>query len=364
MDTGKFRKLNGFHVVFLPQNIMVGIGIYSLAHNLSSVGYDQWLVVPVLGIIATLTLWPIIKLCEAYPDDTIFKINERILGKWIGKMFNMLLITYSILQVSAINQTYLRLVQTVTLPEYSTFPTSLMLFFVMVCIVLGGIKSIARFCILSFFFTVWMLYFVRWALFSAEWLHLVPTFQFGVNDLFEALYGGSLSMLGYGLILVYYPYIINRQKAFIHSAIGMWISITIYFIISASSVAYFSVWQLENVKFPVLNLLQAVQLTFVERIENFGTTLWIFLVLSTSSAYLWVAKKGFDALFSDNRNRTWHVFAVAFIGLFLFQGPIPDRVQIRLFEQWNVYLGYVTILLPILLLLLNKIKQRGKRNDA
>ncbi|MFC0559725.1 GerAB/ArcD/ProY family transporter [Halalkalibacter alkalisediminis] len=356
MDKGKLKKLNSYHVVFLAQNTMIGIGLFTLPNDIGNVGYNQWMVPLILGVLANLSLIPIILICKKFPDDSIYMINKKVLGKILGQGANAILTIYGIIGASTVCRAYARLIQSIVLPAYSTLAVAIALYFVMVCVVLGGIKSVARFCILSFFTTGWMIFFLQWPLQAGNWLHVYPTFEVGVKDWLFALYNGSIAMFGYGLIMFYFPYIKNQKKAFLHTSIGIWIAVAYYFLVSLASVVYFSPWQIVNLLFPVLNLFQAIQLPFVERIENFGTTLWVFLILSTSSTYLWVAKKGVDVLINKNKNRTWHLYVVAFISWFLFTGPIPHNIQVLFLEDWTVFYGYTLLVFPILLLFVHKIR--------
>ncbi|ARK30704.1 GerAB/ArcD/ProY family transporter [Halalkalibacter krulwichiae] len=364
MDKGNFKKLNKYHVIFLAQNTMIGIGLFSLPSDISDAGYNLWLVPIFLGILANATLIPIIMLCKKFPNDHLFKISEKVLGKVVGKGLNVIFFVYALLACCSVSRSYVRVLQTITLPEYTIAVPSILLYFVMYCIAHGGVKSLARFCIFSFFVTGWLVYFIRWPFQMGNWYNAIPTFEISMYGWLQALFHGSMSMFGYGLILFYYPYIQDQKKAFVHTSIGIWIAVSYYVAVSLGSVVYFSPWQLDQLLFPVLNLLQAVQLEFVERIETFGTTLWVFLILSTTAVYLWVAKKGLDALFSHHQNRTWHLIIVAFISWFLFAGPIPYDIQDIIFDDWGVFYGYGLILVPILLLIANKIKHRKQKQQT
>ncbi|MBP3950359.1 GerAB/ArcD/ProY family transporter [Bacillus suaedae] len=358
MDKGKFEKLNKFHVIFLAQNIIIGIGLFSLPSDLSEAGNNMWLVPSILGILANLILIPLILLCKRYPEDSIFQMTEKIVGKGFGKIINFFLLLYGIVQVAVVLQGYVRLVQSITLPNHTIVPTTIAIMLVLICIVYGGIKSIARFCMFAFFITIWMVYFTKWAFQTGDWFHVVPTFEIDTSAWALSLHNGAQSMFGFGIIVLYYPYIINKKKAFLHTSIGIWISVVVYTLITLASVVYFSAWQQNHVLYPILNLYQAVQLNFVERIENFGVSLWVFLVLSTTAAYLWLAKKGMDALFSQHKNKDWHLYVVSFLSAFLFLGPIPNKIQNIVFEEMSVYYGYLFFLLPIFLLLIDLMKRR------
>ena len=137
MDVTKKKILNGYHVIFLVQNIMVGMGLLSLSNSLSPVGYSQWWFPILFGIIANITLIPMIWLALQYRDDDLFDIHEKLLGKWIGKMLNGFLIIYATILFAAVIQNYLELVQIALLPE-RTIKGHLILFILLTVFIVKG----------------------------------------------------------------------------------------------------------------------------------------------------------------------------------------------------------------------------------
>ncbi|AST92475.1 hypothetical protein BC6307_14820 [Sutcliffiella cohnii] len=367
MDKGRFKKLNKYHVIFLVQNIMIGIGLLTLPKDISNVGNNQWIVPFLLGVIANISIFPIVYIGRKFPNDPFFIVIEKLWGKILGTIVHLLIIFYGILQVGNVIHSYLRLVQTVALPNYTVSFMSIALYIPLVTIVLGGIKSIARFCMFSFFFTAWMMIFTKWAFQAGHWVNVIPTWEVSLLEWGKSIHYGFEAFFGFGILAFFFPYIMDQKRAFLHASIGIWIVVIIYVIISLASVVYFSEWQLTNLLFPLLNLFQAVKLPFIERVEVFGTSLWAFLILSTSAAYLWISKKGFDAIFSKNKNRTWHLYAVAFLSWILFNGPIPFQIQLLLFYEWNIFYGYFMLAIPYLLMityLLKNIMDKSSRKGG
>ncbi|UFJ38940.1 spore germination protein [Brevibacillus humidisoli] len=360
MDKGRFRKLNRYHVIFLVHQSMAGAAVLSLPHALSPVGYNQWWVVLLMGVIAQVTLLPIYWLCIRYPDDDLFAIHRKLLGTWLGQLLNIVLISYLIVSVSAVLMSYVRLVQSVTLPNRSIELPLFALYIVLIYVVLGGIKSIARFSILAFFFVAWTAYYLQWGFFKGTLSHLFPMFGVSYKNILLALDNGYVNMLGYELLLFYFPYIVHQRKTLTDATIGLWSLMLFYWAISFVSVVYFSEWQLEHLTYPILNLFKAVELTFIERIENIGIALWSFLVIATVAVYTWAAKKGVDSLFLGNR--TWHLYLVAIVSYALVILPLPTQFKDSLFYEWGADAGYLVILWPIILLVIHYIRKPKGRS--
>lgn len=354
--TSKPKLLNRYHVVFLAQSVMIGTGILSLPQQLSSLGYSQAFMPLLFGVIASITLYPMIWINGKYPNANLFQINEILLGKWFGKFINTLLIIQLITFSAGIISDYMHLIQSTALQEQTITGPVLCFLLMLVYIVSGGIKSIARFCILTFFLTIGMVYFTHWAFEKGNISHFLPLFNFfSINDFYEAFKKGYLSILGYELIMFYYPYIVDQKKAYRHSLFGIWISISLCFITTAISVMYYSEWQLENVEFSVLNLFKAGEFSFIERIDIFGITLWVFLIFSTVAAYLWCAKKGVDSLVSKKSNV--YLYILAAIIFFIVKMPSSRDFQEKLFTA-TYYVGYMLILWPVFLIIVYVIRKK------
>lgn len=358
MDQNQAKRLNGYHVVFLAQNVMMGTTILSLPHLLSSVGYSQWWFPLMFALIANLLLIPMIWLASKYSAHNLFVIHEKLLGKWLGKSINIFLIFYIIVLIGAVCEGYLELIQVVALPDRTTTGPLFIFFLLLVYIVNGDIKSIARFCIISFFLVTGVFYFLKWGILDGDIRHALPLFNFSTQELWTATKKGFFSMTGFELILFYFPYIIHQKKAFKQASLGIWICATIYFFTSLVSVMYFSEWQLKNVLYPVLYLFNAVKFSFLERVDVLAISLWVFFILSTASAYLWVAKRGIDSIWASEKKV--HLYAIAIITYLFINIPFPQEFQKMLYVR-VYYLNYGLMVWPIFLCMIHvlKVKKEG-----
>ena len=353
MDNNKLKVLNRYHVVFLVQNVIIGTSLLSLPNRLSSMGYSQWWMPLLFGVIANVLLVPMIWLGLKYRHDTLFIIHEKLFGKWVGKTINVILLLYFIVLIAAVCASYLELIQVIALVDRKITGPLIIFLIVLIYIVSGGIKSIARFCIISFFLTAGMVYFLKWGVTEGELRHLLPIFNFTTQEFFTATQKGLMAVGGFELISFYFPYITNQKKAIKHASIGIWISVLITFLLTIVSVMFFSEWQLENVLYPVLNLFKEVKLSFLERVDVLGITMWVYLILSTSAAYLWVAKKGLDSVRSNTKKI--HLYIITAVVFVVVQFPYMQEIQKLLFE-YIFYMMYAMFLWPILLCIIHVLK--------
>lgn len=359
MDDNKLKTLNHYHVIFLVQNVMVGTAVLSLPNRLSSMGYSQWWMPLLFGVVANICLIPMVWLGLKYREDTLFSIHEKLFGKWVGKTINVILLLYFIVVVAAVTAGFLQLIQVVALIDRK-ITGSLIIFLLMLSyLVSGGIKSIARFCIITFFLTLGVIYLLKWGIMDGDIRHTMPIFNFTTKELFTASKKGLMAIGGFELISFYFPHIINQKKAFKHASLGLWIAIFITFIFTLVSVMFFSEWQLKNVLYPVLGLFKEVELSFLERIDVLGITMWVFLILTTTAGYLWVAKRGLDSIRSTAKKS--HLYIIVALIFVVVQFPFMQEFQKILFER-VFYMMYALFLWPVLLCLIHVIKP--KKNEG
>jgi len=336
------------------------MGLLSLPNQISAVGYSQWWLPILFGIIANITIIPMIWISSKYKDHDLFKIHEILFGRYVGKGINVLLIMVAILLMAATIERYLEMIQVVALP-YRTLTGPLIIFMIVaVLIAKGGIKSVARFCIITFFLTGPLVYFLKWGIAEGEITHLLPLFNFTGKEFLEATKQGYSTIVGYELLLFYFPHIIHQKKVFMHASLGIWITITFYTAVSIVSVMHFSVWQLENLLYPVLNLFKYVELSFIEKVDTLGITFWVFLILSSVSAYLWVLKEGIDSLRS--KTHAIHLYVVAVVIALVVYIPFSQGLEEMIYGK-VFYFSYALILWPNLLCLLEIIKSRKKERS-
>ena len=339
---------------------MIAMGLLSFPNQLSTVGYSQWWFPIFFGIIANLTIIPMIWLAGKYKEDTLFKIHEILFGRIVGKAINVIIIIVGCVLIAATVERYLEMIQVVVLPYRTITGPLIMLMLVAIFIAKRGIKSVARFCIIAFFLTAPMVYLLRWGLEEGKVTHLLPLFNFTGMEFLAATREGFSSFVGYELMMFYFPYIINQKKVFKHASIGIWITILIYLLVSMVSVIHFSEWQLKNILYPVLNLFKYVELSFLEKVDTLGITFWVFLILSSVSAYLWILKEGIESVRS--KKHAVHLYIIAAIIIVIVYLPLSQSLEETIYGN-AFYASYTLILWPCLLCLVHLTKSRKKEGS-
>ncbi|MCY9696829.1 GerAB/ArcD/ProY family transporter [Paenibacillus alginolyticus] len=128
---------------------------------------------------------------------------------------------------------------------------------------------------------------------------------------------------------------------------------------------FFSLHQLQHLKYPVLNLLSYVELPFVQRIDDLVFNITLFRVLITSVLYSWAAIVTIKWLLPTS-NKQWIPYVILAIFPLASFFVIPSALEKT--EHWLSLFGFaevgVAFLLPIFLLVILLINKYRGRNYA
>jgi spore germination protein len=94
----KQRSLSPRQVTLLILGFGIGGGILTLPSLAAEVlGASGWLLVLALGVLYTGSAWLVARLAAKFPEETIIEYSPRLLGKWLGFLFNLVFIVHLIL---------------------------------------------------------------------------------------------------------------------------------------------------------------------------------------------------------------------------------------------------------------------------
>ena len=130
---------------FLIFSNVIGIGILNFQREIAKdAGYDAWLSIILTSISIHMAIWLIYKILEAVNNDIIF-INQYCFGKWIGWLFNCLLLFIFSLAI-IVYRVYIEVVQVWMFPLMNTWQIGLVFLILIYYIVSSGFRVIAGIC--------------------------------------------------------------------------------------------------------------------------------------------------------------------------------------------------------------------------
>ncbi|PWK16296.1 GerAB/ArcD/ProY family transporter [Tumebacillus permanentifrigoris] len=355
----KFRSLGFLDVLFLIQTVQVGIGLFDLPRVIvEEAGHPGWISIIIAGTLAQLAVWMIVLVTRRFPEQDLYEIFTRLFGTWVGRVCGGLFALYCLTIATVVCRAYIEVVQLWLFPTTSTNVFYILLLLPCYYAATAGARVLGRFGIATFLATVWMMFLliVPARMITPE--YYLPLFDTTAVGLLRATWKVSISAVGFELLLVYHVFTKKKEKNMLAASLGIWLTTTIYLLVSIIAIGFYSPGQIMKVISPTLHMFQVVELPMIERIEHIGISTWSFLVVSTVATYLWAAGRFLYSFGKWSEPRC----VLATLPLVLVMGIwSQDTLLITKIETiLGTTGGIVSILLPALLLLASIIlRKRG-----
>lgn len=360
------RTLSPRQITLLILGFGVGGGILTLPSLAAEVlGASGWLLVLALGFLYTGSAWVVARLAVKFPEETIIEYSPRLLGKWLGLLFNLAFII-QIFLVTPINIRILQeLVNISLLPGAPTWFVSGSYLLVLAYGASRQLDQIAQVNELLIEIALMVGFFVVLTTFQQfEPLHLLPVLSRDqINlDKIEQLVGMNFAFGSMQVVSMVVPYIRDPQqtaKATVKAALIITFTYTLFTVVALGVFGYKEAIELSWVG---LELAKSVnfQAVILQRLDLILIVSWISALYTTGLTASFLTGTALGRLFRTRK-------ATAFIwGLV----PVVYYLCTKLenYFVWSRASFYVALLSLVitfigypLLYLLSWVK--GKRHD-
>lgn len=362
--TNNNQSITKFQLFFILLQSQIGVGLLSLPHVVDKTANgDGWLSTLFAGAAVQIMLVIYWQLLKRFPNRIYTEITQKILGRFLGKLINLVIYLNFILVGGLATILFIKVIYLWLLPSTPNWIISVLILTACIYLTISDLRIIARFFVLAstlillLFFTSFLSWFT-----PKEFQYILPIGSSGIKNILLGSKNSLLAMLGFEGLLVVFPFIIHNKKGVFKTVSLANIFITLfytYFIFF--SLISFSTHQLEQMREPILNLLRGMTYTMIDRVDLLFLSIWIVPMATSIIAYLYFASK------SMNVKKKNYPKAVMINGLILFLItwiPHEDEI-ITLFNQYVSYLSYVVVfLIPTLLLILSYLMKKHEMSES
>lgn len=323
---------NSFLLIFIIHKTQTGVGIVGLPRIVYLVAkHDAWISVLFAGLGTGVVLWLMISMLKQYDCADLYGIHVDIFGKYIGNMLNIIYMLYMSASFFVILMNYIEIVQVWIFPDLRTWVISLVLILLVVYAVLGGIRVIVGITFLSFVGTFWLPFVLIVPIHYSDPTHLFPIFNIDIQHLVKGMYRCSLSMMGFELLMFFYPYVKEKKKVLLFAQLGNLYTTILFTVTTIVAITFFAETSLARTTWPVLSMFKIVRFPNLERFEFIAVSFWMLIVLPNMCAYLWAASKGFSRVM--NRKQKIGIWIIA---LFVWGGTFFFNARYQMNEMTDV----------------------------
>ena len=330
-----------------------------------SAGNDGWIAVLLgSGIMVLFTLF-FTTLGQRYPDKTVVELSQRLLCRPIGLLLSLGLAIKLMIGAGLELRIFCEMIGKYMLFRTPIAITAAAMLFVCAYVAAEGYECRARTGEILFVFVfVPFLVLLLLALFTADYSNLQPVMSHSATELAQGAWKTILSFQGVELLFLVFPYLQKPKKAK-KSTLTAGIVIGVFLtVITLLTIAVFGEYSVVSKLFPVLNMMDSVQLpgSFLDRQDIFLLWFWVASIFASVSAGLFFVTVILERMQSDKSKkipaRRWLIGIVVIVFLIaLFPQDVAQTYDMM--EKLKQYGGiFYILILPVVLLLLDTIKRR------
>ncbi|ACT01470.1 GerAB/ArcD/ProY family transporter [Paenibacillus sp. JDR-2] len=290
MNTETKEKLSPFHTTILVYMIQTGVMALILPQLLAETfGTNGWITVLGFGLIAAVNILLIGAVYKLGKGRSIFQILEQSIPKFLlVPVYLAIALNCAMLGCMA-GKEYILIFQMYAFPTTNPMEFKLIMDALVFWLLTKGLYNISKASTVFFWLFAWMFLLLFFFYSDFNWSRLTPfLFKGGHFSYLESLDIYS-SFLGYEVLLLAFGYM-NQRTKFVKSAlIGNGMTTFTYFYLSIVTFGVYSLEQLKNKAFPVLEMLAYIRFPFIERMENLLYGFILFTALFSIVMYEWCA---------------------------------------------------------------------------
>ena len=357
------NQIPAYLFLFLIYSNQVGVGVLGFQRIIvKETGYDAWISVILGGLAAHFVMWIIGRTLGRYPSSDLFGINIDVFGKGIGSLLNYGYMLYYVMVTVRILRDYIEVLQTWMFTEMATWIASATILGLALYTILGGIRVITGYTFISFLLTIGLISFLYFPFEHSRWSYLFPIANSTIPELLEGVRRMSLSLTGFEILYMLYPYAQNKEKSRVFSQYGALLTNVIYLILIVLAQTFFSRLQLEKTTWATLTIQQMIHLPFIERFEMIIVSIWLFVIMPNLMLFTWSVARGFKRMHQwSHLKSTLIVLFVVFLGTL----PLITREQASAYSSFTSQVSfYCSFIYPIFLYLCVVIKNSRRKRGV
>ncbi len=340
-----FFAQTGVNVVMLPSLLA------------KKVGHDGWISVLFTGIFVLLLSMLALVLLKRYSDKDIYDINKMLFGKIIGFGFNFLFFLYLISTTIAGTSLFIRFIKITLLQATPPWIFVPLISLPSIYLVWQGLKYMARYLQISIinYFLIIVLFVLLYK--SYRFSFLLPLGQAGALNIIKSMKTSFFAFTGFELILLFYPFITDRNKALKWQLGATMASTLFYILVIVVSTSVFGEHLLRVLSMPFYNLSRVYNAPILERVDLYIIAIWYVPMACSMRCYVFAAFNSLQKVFALPKTKPLYLIYVTTI---LFLGLVPKDInQVFAFVELNNYIRTGIAVFIVLCLMLSFIRKKG-----
>ncbi|MED2776993.1 endospore germination permease [Bacillus thuringiensis] len=339
--------------IFIVHGAQVGTGILFLPRTLAEKsGTDGWLVLPLCFLFSTLASIAWVQIAQRYYRRLL---NNRI-NKFARIFVTFIYTAYFSFYAWLVLLNGMLYIKGNLLPKTPDFLIILLFLIPTYLVVSQNVYVLGRYCEIVFYLTIWILILFLIPLKEGNSLNMLPLFKNGIGGILKAFPQAIFPFTGFEIVFCMYPYLKRKQDAIKGVVIANSITMFFYIFMTISCFIFFSPDEITSYNQPVLSIMKIIEVSFLERFDLIIITLYLFVVFTAWTPYIYVSLLCISNLTNQPQNNI-HIsifLSLIILSVFLIH---PSWSQTQSWTNLISYIGLGTAyLFPIFMFIVIKLK--------
>ena len=352
-------QIRPFYLFFIISGLQLGVGIIGAPRFIFlEAERDSWLSILIAFLFTCLVVAAMFYILNQYESADYFGIHVDVFGKWLGKLLGTVFIVFLFASFLSILMTYIQVVQIFIYHALPNWVLTVLIMILVLYAVFGGIRVVVGVGFVLFLITFWLLVTLVDPITRMNWLNLLPMFQATLPELLKGARATAYTLSGFEILMIIYPFIINKHKAKLPTYLGLAYTSFILLLVTIISIGYFSSIGLKNINWAVLILVKSASFTFLERIDYIVVVMWLMVIIPNLVFLMWAIAHGLKRMYKITQKKTHFILTIIILIIVNF---FHYDYQITALTDWIAKVSFwVVYIYPFILLPLVMIKKKWK----
>ena len=359
------EKIRAFQFTILVVLYTIGTSIL-IAPNTTAffAKKDAWMALIINLILGLFLVLFYNKLAKSFQGKDFFQYIDDLLGKWPAKILSALLFIFCFLLIPILLR---EMADFATIQLFVETPLDVIIGLFIIIVILGaryGIETLARSGEIMF---PWFLFLLALLLLllipEMKIKNILPMFEEGAKPILLSSYASlSIPYFQLFILLVLIPYVNKQEQAGKAFFTGVLFGGIVIFLITLVSLLVLGGESTARLFFPSYTMAKIISIAnIIERLEAFLAAIWFISIYMKISISFYCSVLFLNHVFRVKEEKIL-MYPLGFILLFLSIYISPNIYHYRNFvgQIYSLYTATYAILLPILLMVIGKIKNRKK----
>lgn len=317
------RQITVIQVTSILISTIIGVGVLNLPLiAVMAAGTSA----PILTFIAVLIsfggLYLVTKLGIRFPDQTIIGYSQVVLGKWIGRMYGILLILFFTFLTAMASREFGEVVVAAVLKNTPIEVTVIVMLLMAAIFTRDDLNTFAY--IHNFYVPAIIvpgLLIVILSFKNANVLYFQPIVQPLFSEDLGHLFIGMLTVValfqGFFIMTILIPSMQKPKKAMKAAFFGLGISGAFYVVVVLAALSVFGVEEMKNLMWPTLELARATSFpgNLLQRLDVVFLAIWVTAVFTTIFSSYMLTIHSLSQLFRLQGHKTFSFFLLPIVFL-------------------------------------------------